>query len=142
MKKVMKNRITPCIVILVGFVAILLGAYQARAATICPAFCHASTTNCNHPWKTPAGLPTCRGVELVDCESRSCRRCEGSFEDPVRVCIAVTSGTNPCTLVGGTAECGDKYKRVCEVEGGYCDCPSSGGDDDGNCQFQTCLPPS
>ncbi|MFC1780855.1 hypothetical protein ACFLZ8_01145 [Planctomycetota bacterium] len=140
MKKIMTRRITPYVVILVGFAIILVGSYHAVAAEITCSICIPySTYDCDHGLFTPGGLPTCYNIPQVSCTSYSCRRCDDEFASSVKVCIASDDSEDYCTLTGETEDCGTLHSRVCEWNGYSCTCPDSGGDPVGNCVFDECV---
>ena len=141
MRTIATSRITPYLVILAGFAMILGGSYQAVAAEITCSICTLSaTTTCNHAGYSPGGQPSCYGYSQTECAAHSCRRCDGEFETAAQVCLQSNDGDDSCTLTGETEDCGTKYRRVCEWRTGYnCQCPDSGGDSDGNCQFDECI---
>lgn len=145
MKKTMKNKMTPSILIMMGILLISMGAYQtAVAASIPCSICLLNATdNCNGEHVAPGGQPSCLGAStstVCVSSSRPCGRCDGGFSSATSICIAWPSPTSSCKTAPWTADCGTMYERTCEWDAleSTCVCPSAGGTPAGTCEYQMC----
>ena len=138
MKTIMRNTMSPKLLIVVGLAISLVGSYQVIASTITCSLCAGVAWDaCNSDFLAPGGQPTCLNREEADCTNSSCRRCDGEFSDSKHICISFPGEENTCELNDDTEECGTKYTRVCFFDGD-CRCPATGGDPAGVCQYQEC----